>query len=219
MNVNCKFDEEILKISNLKWLPWIGPNYENKRIVLMGESHYDDGDDWLDEMDATRWFVQNQHPSIANVSVSRIFKTIEKTLLNQNESTLKERETIWNGVIYMNLVQRLLSSIEERPNDEDYENGWKVFLRLVEIVQPEIVIKFGYEGIGRLGYLMAHDNMGWSSNVDEFYEKPYMINLSKGETKVRIIFTHHPTGSRGFKYEVWNEHIKNYFPKIDEVFK
>ncbi len=40
-----KYDDNLRQISSLKWLPWIGENFENQKIKLLviGESHYASG--------------------------------------------------------------------------------------------------------------------------------------------------------------------------------
>ena len=46
---SSSFDKEFKKINTLKWLPWVGENYEhqNPQLLIVGESHYA----WEDEED------------------------------------------------------------------------------------------------------------------------------------------------------------------------
>lgn len=112
-----------------------------------------------------------------------------------------------------------MPSSADRPNDEDYNKGWRNFLNVVDILKPEVCIKYGYEGIGRLGYLLNNYDTGWTrDDIQEFYSKSYCINLSKDNYKLRIIFTYHPTGSRGFYYDEWAAHIQNKYPNINSIF-
>ena len=40
--MNKKIDEQLLRINNLHWLPWIGKNYSasQTKLMVLGESHY-----------------------------------------------------------------------------------------------------------------------------------------------------------------------------------
>lgn len=221
MLLDTSYDNQLATLTELNWLPWIGKNYRDKKILLVGESHYDDHDGWLIHKDATRNFVNNQGLNSHNPDFKnrRFFQQIEKTLLNREISTLNERDKLWNNVAFYNLVQRLLPSSSDRPNDDDYDKGWRNFLDITNIIKPDICIKYGYEGNGRLGYLLNNFDTSWTRNdVQEFYTKPFCINLTKENHEMRIIFTHHPTGSYGFDYEEWANHILNKFPKVEKLF-
>jgi hypothetical protein len=221
MHLDTSYDNQLSTLADLNWLPWIGDNFRNKKVLLVGESHYDDKEGWLIHKDATRNFVNNQGLNSHNPDFKnrRFFQQIEKTLLNKETSSFEERNTIWRNVTYFNLVQRLLPSSADRPSDEDYDQAWRNFLSVADIIRPDICIKYGYDGIGRLGYLLHNYNTGWTrDDVREFYTTPYCINLTKDNYKLRIIFTHHPTGSRGFEFKEWAAHIRKNWPKISTLF-
>lgn len=221
MHLDNSYDSSFATLPHLNWLPWIGPGYQKNKVLLVGESHYDDGEGWLIYKHATRAFVNNQGLSSHNPDFRnrKFFQQIEKTLLNNSTSTFEQREKLWNNVGFYNLVQRLLSSNADSPHEKDYDTGWRNFLEVASVIKPTICIKYGYEGIGRLGYLLNNYDTGWiRDNIDEFYTKPFCINLTNGDHKMRIVFTHHPTGSFGFDYEQWAEHIKKNFPDVDMLF-
>lgn len=224
MQMDNTFDSEFKSLKDLNWLPWVGKRYFDKRVLLVAESHYEDGDGWLIYNDATRKFVINQGLNSDNLNFKkrRLFQQIEKTLLEKETSSLDERQKIWNRVSFFNLVQRLLPSLNDRPTDNDYDLSWRNFLQVVDILRPNVCIKFGYEGIGRLGFLLNNSDTGWiRDNIQEFYKKnyinpllPYCINLTKDSYKLKIIFTYHPTGSRGFYSDEWARHIRKNYPNI-----
>lgn len=221
MNLEKVYDKEFSSLAHLNWLPWVGTNYHENKVLLIGESHYDDHDDWLIFKDATRNFVNNQGLNSQNPDFKnrKFFQQIEKTLLNESSSTFEQRERLWNNVAFYNLVQRLLPSIKDRPTDDDYDKGWLNFLDILTILKPSICIKYGYEGIGRLGYLLNNFEIDWKrDNIQEFFTKPYCINLTKDDYQVKIIFIHHPTGSFGFDFEKWFRHIKSNYPNVDALF-
>ena len=216
------FDEQFAKINNLKWTPWIGINYSKTGILLLGDSFCDDGEGWPDyDPYAPRSLVLNQGLSSHKPEfASRKFLTVvEKTLLNQEETDFSERENFWTSVAFFNIVQRALPTRAERPQYTDFDIGWSVVLDIAEIIKPKFCIKLGIDGIGRLGAKLASDNPGWKYNADEFYKKPYIINLSKDNYQFKIICINHPTGSFGFDYEHWFNIINEVAPEIRQSLK
>jgi hypothetical protein len=221
LHLDTSFDNDLNTLPNLNWLPWIGENYINTRVILIGESHYDDDEGWLQEKNATRNFVNNQGLNSRNPDFKNrnFFHQIEKTLLNEDKSTVDQREKLWKNVAFFNLVQNLMPSADDRPTEKDYDIGWNNFMEIINILKPKICIKFGYEGNGRLGSLLHIGETGWTrDNLQEFFTKPFCFNLTKSDNKMRIIFTHHPTGSFGYDYKIWSEHIKNNFTEVDSLF-
>jgi hypothetical protein len=222
MNFDHSFDDKFAVLSNLLWKPWVGENYQKNKVLLIAESHYDDDENWLDKPDATRKMVNNQGLNSQNPKYSsrKIFQGIEQTLLAKKTSTLDERDKLWKNVAFYNLIQKLLPSSTARPTDNDFDIGWSVFIEIANILKPAICIKYGYTGIGRLGLLLNSNDTGWKKDSDlEFKERPYCINLtSKEGHKMKIIFTHHPTGARGFNFAVWANHIKNHWPTPTNLF-
>jgi hypothetical protein len=148
-----------------------------------------------------------------------LYSGIEKTILNQAEGGIDQRRALWNNVAFMNLVQELIPSSTDRPSELAYDNGWSNFLEVAKILKPKMCIKFGIEGLGRLGYLLNNRETGWTrDNVQEFYVKPYAINLTNEDHNMRIIVCYHPS-ARPFYYEEWAQHIERYFPEVKSLFR
>ena len=208
------FDNQMTKVATLKWLPWIGQDYNRTKTVILGESQYEDGDEWQeDNIDATRILIGKRFSG----SRGKIYTNVEKVLLSMDNPTMKQGNYLWKSVIYWNLVQRLLTSIKERPNDTDFDNGWKVFFSLVEIIKPTTCIVLGKSSCGRLGYYLNNNETIWKRNVPEFYAPEKIINLSKNGHKIKLIFINHPSGSRGFDYEYWAKLIGDNEPDLRQL--
>lgn len=212
-NLSTDLDKHLIKLKGLKWLPWTGYYYFKTRIVVLGESQYEDGDEWQDDPSATRTLINKQFSD----DKGKLYSNTEKVLLSIQNPTQQQTNCVWRSVTYWNLVQRLLPSRQERPNDEDYDNGWKLFLEIVEILKPKICIVLGKSSIGRLGYFLNNNVTRWNRNVPEFYAKEKIINLWSTDEKMKMIFINHPSGSRGFIYKHWADLIIKSAPDLKET--
>lgn len=83
-----KFDDTLKKVENLKWLPWIGADYQKTNLLIVGESFYDDGEGWPEsDPEAPRSLVKNQGLNSKNPDFSnrKLFDAVEKIILNQDK--------------------------------------------------------------------------------------------------------------------------------------
>lgn len=212
-NQITEFDEQLKKLPDLKWLPWIGQHYNKTKTVILGESQYEDGDEWQDDnIDATRILISKRFSG----DRGKIYTNVEKVLLGKKNPTIDEGNFLWKSVTYSNLVPRLMSSIKERPNEIDFDNGWKIFFDLVEIINPKTCIVLGKSSWGRFCHYLNYNETGikWERNISEFHAVERIINLSKNDTKIKLIFINHPSGSRGFNYEYWSKLISENEPSL-----
>ncbi len=213
-NMLTSSDDIISQIEGLKWLPWIGVNYHNSKIMVLGESHYEDGDNWQENnIDTTRTMIGVRF----NGHRGKLYSIVEKVLLSSESPTQAEGHDLWKSVVYYNLVQRLMSSIKERPSVEDFDKGWDTFFKLIEIIKPRYCIVLGKASCGRLGYYLNNVETGWERNIPEFYAKEKIINLIKNGNKLKLIFINHPTGSRGFNFNYWANLINEDSPELSIV--
>ncbi len=214
------YDADFNSIKRLNWLPWVGDNFDKTKILILGDSHYDDNDGWLIYNNATREFVKNQglNSHKPEFQKRQFFNQIEKMALDQPQTSYEDRMNFWNSVIFLNLVQRLLPSRQERPTDIDFDESWESFLEVATLLKPKYCIKLGIDGIGRLGNYLNEVQTDWKrDDVQEFYKKPYAINLTNHDHKMKIIFINHPTGSRSFKIEEWTKFIKKEIPDLKKL--
>lgn len=209
-------DEQLKKIDNLKWLPWIGQNYHKTRTIILGESQYEDGDEWQeDNIEATRILIGKRFTG----DRGKIYSNTEKVLLSLENPTQAQGNFFWKSVAYWNLVPRLMSERDNRPNDADFDNGWKLFFNIIEVLQPmpTTCIVLGKSSSGRLGYYLNNTDTSWERNASEFYEAEKIINLSKNGNQLKLIFINHPSGSFGFDYQHWSKLISDNEPNLQKL--
>ncbi len=208
------YDEKLENIPGLKWLPWVGSKYSQKKLLIVAESHYDDGDDWLECVNATRaminhYGVMSKNPEYENCAILR---PIEKIVYNKPQVSYEERENLWSSVVFFNLVQRLLPTRNERPDENDFDKGWNVFFEVVNLLKPEYILKCGKSGDGMIGHLLTNKNPNWKYEDKEYYTNPRLMNISSDGHEFKIFFINHPSGSYGFSYEEWGRITQENFP-------
>ncbi|MDP4281258.1 MAG: hypothetical protein Q8867_03830 [Bacteroidota bacterium] len=223
---NLKFDEQLMAIGpSLRWLPWIGKNYFQIRLLIIGDSFYEDKDDneWLHDKFAPRYLVNNQGlqsnlPQFAN---AKFFRKTEQTVLFQDKTTFKERDTFWTSIAFFNLVQRPLLSrnSSDRPKDQDFNLGWSVALEVAKILRPNLIVKLGIAGIGQLGYYLNNNDAEWERNAIEFYKRPFIINLKRLNQQIKLVCINHPTGSRNYDYKKWAIILRETEPALMDKLK
>ncbi len=189
--------------------PWIGKNYQNggifkKKILVLGESHYCGGCDQCglkyakecDDLNETKIF--NTLLNGENTGKwTNTFKKFERSLVNK-PTTLEESREIWESVAYFNFLQVAMTDTRTAGSYEDYMEGQKAFLEVIEDLQPDLIIVWG---IRLYGYL---PNEGWIQGeplvIDGYSVKNGYYQLKQGK-KSRVIAVYHP--STGYSWDWW----------------
>lgn len=203
---------------NLEWLPWVGKNFDDKKLLIVGDSHFEDGHNWQKGFAGTTRHVMKQcvfDETTKQFGKSKILKSIERTIYNKKFVTKHESQSLWNSSAYFNLVQDLMPDRRTAPSDAQLDKGWRNFLDLISILRPTMIIKCGMRGFGRLGYVMHTERKEWNFSHSEFVQKPRVLNISNGDYKTKIVFIKHPSGRGGFSYSDWAIIVKKHFPDIE----
>lgn len=215
-NIDKSFDQKFSKISpSFIWLPWVGQNYlhSNKKLLIIGESHYDsegrDGD--LEFLDCIRWFVQAVGIDGTN-NTQPLIRNTERALFDNKNPTDNSKIKLWNSVVYHIMVQKILESIQERPTNEDFLNGWDLFFKLVDIVKPDSCLFCGVASANFNGAFMeaATKNNFKANNIQAGLK---VGNVASRSTRIskdndidcKIVFIRHP--SQYFKWDKWSKII------------
>lgn len=215
-NINTSFDEKFNRINNLKWLPWVGKNYckkKNKRLLVVGESHYaknkkdvEDAKYW----DFTRWFVFNH--TISNpYATMEILRNTERALF-YGEPTDKQIISFWKSIAFFNIVQRILSGRQDRPDESDFSTGWDTFFKVLDIIRPDYCLFCGVEASNYSFHFMKalEDNnyksegIMWLNRIGNTYSRIANIETKDGYN-CNLVFMKHP--SSYFPWESWGDFI------------
>lgn len=163
------YDERFDVVNGLTWLPWVGKNYNNARLLVVGESNYADrvGQETVESaigrVNGDEWFTRKV---VSAFGAERIIsnKTFEGIahMLNVNEDAGEvDAEfplTVWRKVAYVDLLQCALrgngwnpDNKRARPSEGRTKNeeralwmeGCRVIFNLIELLEPHAVLCVG----------------------------------------------------------------------------
>lgn len=142
----------------IAWYPWVGKQYPSAacKVLVILESHYINWERTniealalpsftrrivTEQMDANRWTSS----SFNNLSACLSGKAVINGQVN----------LLWEKVALYNFVQRPMDNPDERPNEQDFANGWKAFSTVVDILRPDVCVFAGFAAISNISELPA----------------------------------------------------------------
>ena len=207
-----KYDNDFKKIEGLKWLPWVGKNYDSTRIFVLGASHYEYIGPGEEESSTSNKFTRKvvaEHgiDSKNERHKKYAFAAFNKCLLNEKASSLEARVKLWSSVLFYNILQEVMTNgTDTIVEDNNALEAWKVFKKLVPILKPQLCIVWGVD-------ILEH----WADNYGEFigkytrkkeegdiYSRNALITIDGHEVPICVI--HHPS-YRFFSREKWREYL------------
>lgn len=198
-----------LEILQLNWRPWVGCDYlvSIRKTIVLGESIYlYDGESSRQRI-LHRDSLRNRHLNhgILAKYKSRFLRNFERAVFKKKRPEAAERKRLWTGVIYHNLVPRMMESLKDRPTYNDYHTGWNDFLQLATVVKAQQCIVYGLEPqkIGALLTILA------AQNVKVHREKlpsvgnntPSVLTFQHNNQSLKLLFIRHP--SAFFAWRKW----------------
>lgn len=220
-HLSTQEDNNLNKIPNLSWLPWVGSDYfkNSNRLLIIGESQYAQGETAaaykedlarVNEMDFTRNAVlqtqiQNhyKHPALDNLLKS----------LFGNTSINKEK--FWKEIGFYNFVQWVMdySSFNGKKTEQrtiaDFDAGWKVFVDVVKILKPTDCIFIGVSAAMPFERMMDQLNIKRTDRIS--HDKigntnPISATIEIDGHSTKITFVRH--SSAYFSPDEWNPFLE-----------
>lgn len=198
--------------------PWVGDYYDTggifkKKILVVGESHYCDGCNYCglkyakecEDLNTTQVIKDYLNPSKCSGKWANTYKKFERSLVNE-ETTIEKAKEIWQSIAFFNFLQVAMTEARKSGTPEDYMEGQKAFLEVVDKLQPDLIIVWG---VGKLYEYLPGEKDGWiwgdELKVDEYNVKNgyYQRNGKKS----RVIAVYHP--SVGYSWDWWHKVIKS----------
>ena len=201
--------------------PWIGKNYKSggifqKKILVVGESHYC-GNENCNGKCGFRDFPQGgcedftQNRIIEYLSGdctdkwTKTYRKFERSLVNK-ETTLEDAKEIWQSIAFFNFLQVAMNEARQSGTHEDYIEGQKAFLEVIDELQPDLIIVWG---VGNLYEYLPGEKDGWiwgdELKIDEYNVKNGYYQRNGNEP--RVIAVYHP--SVGYSWDWWHKVIKS----------
>ncbi|GAA5495002.1 hypothetical protein Rhal01_01171 [Rubritalea halochordaticola] len=212
--------------AGLTWYPWVGDSYDNEnslKLLVVGESHYINGDEntsnlvngevvardeWRDYTRATvrEAFVNNEWRTPMHTNTHKLFHGDQKF----------DKERFWSESSYYNLVQRLMDyKRKERPSADDFVQGWKTFLTVVETLKPTHCVVIGTSAAHYFNRVMHaagvdYDGVEKLKKVGRYL--PRRARLLDGDQELTIHFVKH--ASKYFSWSGWRNHLGSDAPEL-----
>jgi hypothetical protein len=190
-----RYDADFQSVEGLTWLPWVGQHFSerpaDKKLLIVGESHYFKGDTPEARQADREEYLKHNHWTREQVSDSHIngYWT-SATLTKIPELLFKtlgiDRARLWADSAFYNFVQRPMDKHEnERPNENDFAVGWKVFAEVIRIIQPSHCLFIGVSASNffNLGNITRHEK------IDGVWPRVAKLEIAKATTE--LIFVHH----------------------------
>ena len=132
--MEISFDKKLKKINMIKWIPWIGDNYKNSKtkLLVLGESHYkwEGKGAWtmLNSIQFEKNYVIEHYIKVkeGNENKISVLDNLLRALYNKKDISSREKYLFAQNISYCTIIQRALKNIKERPNKEDFLEGWKI---------------------------------------------------------------------------------------------
>jgi len=220
--IDTSFDEELLKLGVLKWLPWVGKNYSNnkRRLLIVGESHNIDieNEEEYDKEKKQAEGNENHTREVVNKLAiirkekkgRRYFDNTYRVLLNDNNF----KALFWDQVCFYNFIQKPMDYRDkknpQRPTNTEFYNSWNPFIDLIKILNPTDCIFTGVQASGSFTQAMnalsiKYSDLHWFDKIGRVPPRTASLNIN--ENKIILSFIQHP--SKYFSWEKWNSFLKN----------
>ncbi len=227
---NIEFDNQFKEIENLRWKPWVGKNYQASieyKLLVVGESHYC----WKNKLESsekiiaeinnigfTRSIIHQYGACVKNNSKQPIFRNIEKTLFNKKKIMTSKQKEFWHSISFYNFIQRPLLSREKkhRPNAKDWSQGWNAFFKVIDIINPDIILFCGVEALSQefaiqeelkeSKYIFRKRVVKTKNKIGSTFVRTNGILENNTEKIISVICIDHP--SSFFSWNKWHQIIK-----------
>lgn len=220
MESEMKYDKRFKSINGLKWLPWVGKNYDKTGVLIIAESHYGgktefeaDGSDNTKE-DFTREAFVKRHADGENMwkMPNNLMRAVWK-----GDCSVGNRKIFWENVAFYNHVQKLMElATWQRPSKEDFRNGWDVFPEVVKILKPDYCLFIGL--IASYSFNIKMKEKGLSYEPVSWMEKingacPRRFSLTVDGHKTEVIGIRHTSGQISPSPDKWYDFLhENWIP-------
>lgn len=213
------YDKEFRKLkksAGLTWLPWVGKEYRNEKILVIGESNYTDKG-WTSTVDKDIMYTRKVVDHICFRRMHRQSQTLPNIarMLNVFKGgKLDIVPMVWPKIAFVDVCQRCLEQVgkkRERPSEEDIVNGWRTIFALIRILKPRFLIFMGKSAADFLSDevqgMQVNCPIACSRKNDSRHKHAI---IRTGNMQIPMILLPHP--SNGFSHNDWRQYLRETFP-------
>ncbi len=214
------YDEELepAMAKCLVRLPWIGKSYRKAttKVLIVAESHYANSENNLALFNrefSTRLIVWESRITDDPYTVPQ-YNNLERVLTGIKSMGNENREDFWEHVAFYNFIQRTMYPSKERPNWNDFIDGWGHCIDVVKVLKPDVCLFSGvtasksFDGqMQKLGisYAPVKRQAAIASRV---YPRVGAVNL--GNYRLPLVFIKHC--SSYFSWPTWYAYLRRTLP-------
>lgn len=186
--------------------PWIGDNYASqgylgKRVLILGESHYE----WLDDQslasDWTQQFIENGFSG----KMHRFRTRVAAVVLGRRPTADDDTRSFWHSIAFANYIPVSVGKgANARPTEAMWEEAVPRFAELITTHRPDFLLVLGHPLWMRMhytftmnGHLERHPN-----DVNEY--RIWRYQYESGKTMLACAINH---PSRSFNFKKWHPFV------------
>lgn len=191
-------------------MPWVGAEYSSggifgKRILVLGESHYGDGEPSADT--TARVFEEYLGCPGTVPPYLQSFKRFERSLTG-TETDPQQRRRIWDSLLFYNFVQEISTDApRQTPDVKNRQQSAAAFFEVLEKYRPEYIIAWGYRLWDKL---LPAERWEWGEEIaaDGLPAVKFGYYTLSDGTRIKTIPVKHP--SAGYSWTKWHQLIKQF---------
>lgn len=222
---DSSFDSELQGALDrgLKSLPWVGKNYSAAKVkaLVVGESHYTNKIEAAERQQQVEEYnrcVSYTRECIREACIEywwegRTLTNLQRAL---SGSSKRENSELWQKISYYNFVQRIMDyTIKERPNVQDFADGWPHFVEVVKTLKPDVCIICSISASYTFDYMMermsaSHEMVQWDDSFN-ISPCPRYASICVDHREIKLIFIR-SCGSF-FSWSAWRSYLQQKVPE------
>ncbi len=198
-------------IKELKRFPWIGKNYLQNRILILGDSHY------ATNQEAEREF-EDPYSTIETIKavIEKGPYSFYNGLYNLfNLDTQKDIEEFWSKIAFYNFVQEIMKSVHQKPSAANRMEAWKCLAKVASVLRPAYILFLGirnWYGTHALEGTDTKCKLEWEKTIKISKVSPAYGRLILPQREIPFSIIRHT--AMGFNASAWREYLQARVPLV-----
>lgn len=198
-------------IKELKRFPWIGKNYLQNRILILGDSHY------ATNQEAEREF-EDPYSTIETIKavIEKGPYSFYNGLYNLfNLDTQKDIEDFWSKIAFYNFVQEIMKSVHQKPSTANRMEAWKCLAKVASVLRPAYILFLGIRNWYGTHALEGTDTkciLEWDKTIKISKVTPAYGRLILPQREIPFSIIRHT--AMGFNASAWREYLQARVPLV-----